>query len=78
MKSDSWMSSQQKLFGRTTESHSCTHLLIPRRLNKLEEIRAKNKCQQIMMASVSHEFRTPLNAFSNSLNLIEFVVKDLK
>jgi len=39
-------------------------------VRKLEEERAKNHCQKIMFASVSHEFRTPLNSFENSLDLI--------
>lgn len=38
---------------------------------KLEKERTHNKCQKVMFASVSHEFRTPLNAFSNSLFLID-------
>lgn len=38
---------------------------------KLEEATNNIKCQKIMFASVSHEFRTPLNAIINSYTFIE-------
>jgi signal transduction histidine kinase len=38
---------------------------------KLEEATNNIKCQKIMFASVSHEFRTPLNAISNSYSFIQ-------
>lgn len=47
-------------------------------IKNLEEEKAKLKCQNIMLASVSHEFRTPLNAFDNSLQLIKLKVQELK
>lgn len=47
-------------------------------VRKLEEERAKSKWHHLMLASVSHEFRTPINAFVNSLNLIDFLVKELE
>lgn len=37
---------------------------------KLEKERAVNECLQTMFRSVSHEFRTPINAFANALLLI--------
>ena len=37
---------------------------------KLEEAKNNIKCQKIMFASVSHEFRTPLNAIVNSYQFI--------
>mmetsp|Transcript_2156 Transcript_2156/g.1923 ORF Transcript_2156/g.1923 Transcript_2156/m.1923 type:complete len:136 (-) Transcript_2156:607-1014(-) len=40
-------------------------------LNKLEQEKAVNKCLQIMFSSVSHEFRTPLNAFMNASALMK-------
>ena len=40
-------------------------------VKKYEKEKALNKCLQLMFSSVSHEFRTPLNAFSNALNLLE-------
>ena len=40
-------------------------------IQKLERAKIANKCQQAMFASISHEFRTPLNAFMNSLELID-------
>ena len=33
--------------------------------------KTKNECLQLMFSSISHEFRTPINAFSNSMLLIE-------
>ena len=38
---------------------------------KLEEAKNNIKCQKIMFASVSHEFRTPLNAMINSYKFID-------
>ena len=46
-------------------------------IKKLEEEKAKSSCQNIMLASVSHEFRTPLNAFDNSLQLIKLKLEEL-
>ena len=40
-------------------------------IKKLEKVRATNKCLHIMFASISHEFRTPLNAFTNVVDLIK-------
>lgn len=37
---------------------------------KLEEAKNNIRCQKIMFASASHEFRTPLNAIVNSLSFI--------
>ena len=41
-------------------------------VKKLAKVKAINKWQEIMFASVSHEFRTPINAFSNALSMIKF------
>ena len=38
---------------------------------KLEEANNNIRCQKIMFASASHEFRTPLNAIMNSYRFIE-------
>jgi signal transduction histidine kinase len=38
---------------------------------KLEEANNNIRCQKIMFASVSHEFRTPLNAIMNSYKFID-------
>lgn len=38
---------------------------------KLEKEKATNKALNMMLSSVSHEFRTPINALSNSLCLLE-------
>jgi signal transduction histidine kinase len=38
---------------------------------KLEEAKTNIKCQKIMFASASHEFRTPLNAIMNSYCFID-------
>lgn len=40
-------------------------------LKKLEEAKSINKCLHIMFSSISHEFRTPINAFSNALALLK-------
>jgi signal transduction histidine kinase len=45
---------------------------------RLEEATNNIKCQKIMFASVSHEFRTPLNAIMNSYNFIEDSFKKLQ
>jgi len=37
---------------------------------KLEKAKNNIKCQKIMFASASHEFRTPLNAIMNSYHFI--------
>ena len=39
---------------------------------KLEKEKATNKWLNIMFSSVSHEFRTPINAFSNAVDLLEY------
>ncbi|CAI2358874.1 unnamed protein product [Moneuplotes crassus] len=53
-------------------SESYMHIFIDStHITKLEEERAKSACQKVMFASASHEFRTPLNAFENSLKLIK-------
>ncbi len=39
-------------------------------IRTLEEQRANNHYQRLMLANVSHEFRTPLNAILSSLNFI--------
>ena len=40
-------------------------------IKNYEKEKATNKALQLMFSSVSHEFRTPLNAFMNSMLLIE-------
>ena len=40
-------------------------------IKRFEKERATNKCLHIMFASISHEFRTPLNAFMNAVDLIQ-------
>lgn len=46
-------------------------------VRKLEEEKTKNRLQKLMFSSISHEFRTPLNAFDNSLYLIQSKFDDL-
>lgn len=54
------------------EEVSYMHMFIDTGLIKdLEKQEAINKCQNIMFSSVSHEFRTPINAFSNCLELVK-------
>ena len=60
-------------------SSSYLHVFINTdKIQKLERARATNRCQQAMFASVSHEFRTPLNAFMNSLELIDMQMNEVK
>ena len=47
-------------------------------VQNLEKIKATNKCQQLMFSSVSHEFRTPLNAFVNSTQIVEYAFDNIK
>ena len=57
---------------------SLMHVLLnTTQVKKYEKEKALNKCLQLMFSSVSHEFRTPLNAFSNALNLIELNIESL-
>lgn len=42
---------------------------------KLEEANNNIKLQKVMFASISHEFRTPLNAIMNSYNFIDDTYK---
>jgi len=43
---------------------------------KLEKANNNIRCQKIMFASASHEFRTPLNAILNSFKLISMTLND--
>jgi signal transduction histidine kinase len=50
---------------------SCMHVFIDNSdILKLEQAKTNMKCQRIMFASASHEFRTPLNAIVNSFVFI--------
>jgi signal transduction histidine kinase len=44
---------------------------------KLEEAKNDMKCRDIMFTSVSHEFRTPLNAIINSLSFVNGSFREL-
>ena len=46
-------------------------------VKKYEKERATNKWLHIMFSSVSHEFRTPLNAISNSVTLLSMNMVEL-
>ena len=46
-------------------------------LKNFEMEKARNECLQLMFSSVSHEFRTPINAFSNSIQLVELNYNNL-
>ena len=45
---------------------------------KLEEANNNIRCQKIMFASASHEFRTPLNAILNSFKFVEGMWRDVQ
>ena len=40
-------------------------------IKKLANAKATNEWLRVMFSSISHEFRTPINAFSNALSLLE-------
>ena len=55
-----------------TDRHSYIHVFVnTTAVKQIEVEKARNDCLQLMFSSVSHEFRTPLNAFSNSALLLE-------
>ena len=45
---------------------------------ELEKEKVTNQCMHIMFSSLSHEFRTPLNSFANSLLLIRSAIDQMK
>ena len=45
-------------------------------VKKFEKEKARNECLQLMFSSVSHEFRTPINAFMNSIQFLESNYQD--
>ena len=52
--------------------HSFIHVFVnTTAVKQIEVEKARNEWLQLMFSSVSHEFRTPLNAFSNSALLLE-------
>ena len=58
--------------------NSFMHVLIDTtNIAQLEEAKSNIKCQKIMFASASHEFRTPLNAIVNSFNFIKNTQKSM-
>ena len=56
---------------RWMNKDSYVHMFInTTQVKKLAEERANRECQQIMFASLSHDMMTPLNAFTNTLQLL--------
>ena len=54
----------------------CMHMFIDTtQISQLEEAKAQNHYQRQMLANVSHEFRTPLNAMNMSLELMKFEIE---
>ena len=52
--------------------HALMHVFVNvSSVKKLEKVKTTNKWLHIMFSSISHEFRTPLNAFMNALTLIK-------
>lgn len=47
-------------------------------IRRLEQAHNNIRCQKIMFASASHEFRTPLNAILNSYKFIESSFKSIQ
>ena len=71
-------SEQERIFNIKTmkvnwEGESCfMHVFIDNTdIVKLEEANNSIRCQKIMFTSISHEFRTPLNAIMNSYKFID-------
>lgn len=64
------------LDGESEEDNSLfIHLFIDTtQITQLEEIKAQNRYQRQMLANVSHEFRTPLNAMMMSLQLLKATI----
>ena len=55
-----------------TNKNSFIHVFVNTTAFKQFEVeKARNECLQLMFSSISHEFRTPLNAFTNSVLLLE-------
>ncbi|CAI2384471.1 unnamed protein product [Moneuplotes crassus] len=58
--------------------NSFMHVLIDNTdVIKLEEAKNNIKCQKIMFASASHEFRTPLNSITNSFDIVLNSISEL-
>ena len=76
---DSWENSNSKYYNLKTirvnfgsNKKSFIHVFInTTSVKHFEMEKARNECLQLMFSSVSHEFRTPLNAFTNSIVLLE-------
>ena len=47
-------------------------------VHKLERAKVTNKCMHIMFSSISHELRTPINAFVNANQMIQFASDKVK
>lgn len=59
--------------------HSYMHVFIDTtNVRRLETAKVKHSLQHKLFASASHEFRTPLNAFSNALNLMRMSYSNVK
>jgi hypothetical protein len=57
----------------SSSSHAFMHVFISTAsIHKLESAKATNKCMHIMYSSISHELRTPINAFVNAIEMIKF------
>jgi nitrogen-specific signal transduction histidine kinase len=68
---DSLMSKQFEFY--------CLHIFTDKTSEKkLKSEKMNREYQRLMMSSVAHEFRNPLNSIKGNLDLIEFVSKDEK
>ena len=66
--------SRQLMLSGILQNNAYLHVFVNiSSIKRLEKVRATNKCLHIMFASISHEFRTPLNAFINAVDLIKIL-----
>ena len=66
------------LIGKT-QNNAYMHVFVnTTSIKKYEKEKATNKWLHIMFSSISHEFRTPLNAFINAVELIDLSFSQLQ
>ena len=60
-------------------NNSFMHVFIDNtNVKRLSKEKAMNKCLHIMFSSISHEFRTPLNALMNATSILKSQFREIK